>query len=694
MIKATILRNRDEVEPDGQVPSCSVKSRPRVTGLAACVALVAASAVGHAVGAWGVAAGWIASDEPTYGMLGRSLWHDGTLTVVGAKGPFYGIVYPALAGLPLTVFGLWNGIRALQLVQPLVMSSAGLIVFFWARRLVSARLAVLAAALTLCVPALVYSGLIMTEVAFYPLATLALLALSRSIEEPTLERQAVAVAAVLLASLTRLQGLVLLPVLVTAIATVAVFERSGRLFRRFALTLVLLTVAGALVLGFHATGTSRDMLGAYSTTTHASYAVGPALRWVVWHAGGVFLLVGGVPLLATVILVIDAVRGREREPAVQALLALTVSYVAWSVIQVGVFSSRFSGVLLERNLITLAPPLFLVFSVWLARGLPRPQPLTTVACAVFVAPALALPVTRLTDPAAAPQAFTALALTHLRDWTSVGWTRVAWIVGVMVVTALFLAVPRRVGWILPAVVLLLLSGATAVASADVKRLSSELRRNLFGANDPRWVDRAAEGPVTYVYDGTPYWNGVWIQAFWNSRINRLAVLPGPVPGPLPPHLTVSPRFDGRLFTSNGRALDDPYVLASQRMTFTGTAVTSITQPIDGGTLTLWKIDPPLRLRVLRTGFQPNGDVYGHAQIDVFDCGPGSLQVTVLGKDGSPVTLSAPGVKSQTVAPGAGIGAPVVVRSPASQGLSTRCTFALDTPGLAGTTVISFVPATG
>ena len=89
--------------------------------------------------------------------------------------------------------------------------------------------------------------------------------------------------------------------------------------------------------------------------------------------------------------------------------------------------------------------------------------------------------TIVTDPAAAPQAFTALALTHLRDWTSVGWTRVAWIVGVMVVTALFLAVPRRVGWILPAVVLLLLSGATAVASADVKRLSSELRRNLFGA---------------------------------------------------------------------------------------------------------------------------------------------------------------------------------------------------------------------
>jgi len=671
-----------------------VRGRPHATGAAACAALVAASAIGHALAVWGIAAPWIAPDEPTYGMLGSSLWHSGSLTVAGAQGAFYGIVYPALVAVPLGALGLRNGIRALQIVQPLLMSTAGIVVYVWGRRLVSVPLALVATALTLATTALVYSGLLMTEAAFYPIATLALFALWRALEQPTLERQAVGVAAILLASLTRLQGLILLPVLITALACAALFERSTRLPRKFAVTLVLLLIAGALVLGFHATDTSKDMLGAYSTTTHASYAIGPALRWIVWHVGALFLLVAGVPLLATVVLALEAARGRERSPQARALLALTVSYAFWSVVQVGLFSSRFSGVLLERNLITLAPPLFVVFSLWLGRGLPRPQPLTTVAALFTAAPALVLPAARLTDPNAAPHAFTALALVHLRDWTSLGWTRAAWVAGVAVLTALFLAVPRRVAWLLPVTALALLSGATAVATRDVHGLSSTLRGNLVGASDPRWIDRAADAPVTFLFDGNPYWNDVWMESFWNRRVDRVAVLAGPQPepGPLPPHLTFSPRFDGRLFAADGSALDARFVVASQRMMFVGEPVASITQPIDGSTLTLWRVDQPLRLRLLRTGLLPNGDFSGHAQVDVFDCGPGRLGVTVLGKDGSAVTVGAPGVPSQTVAPKAGIGAHVDIPAPTNTGGASRCTFTLDTPGLAGTTVIDFTPS--
>ncbi len=669
-----------------------MRRRPDVIGAAACVALVAASAVGRAIASWGVAAPWIAPDEPTYGMLGRSLWHSGTLTVAGAEAPFYGFVYPAWIGAPLRAFGLWNGIHVLQVAQPVLMSATGLVVYAWARRFVSVRLALVAAALTLAVPALTYSGLLMTEAVFYPIATLALVALWRALERPTLERQAIGVAAILIASLTRLQGLVLLPVLVVAIALAALFERSIRPLRQFAATLALLAVAGAVVLAFHATGGSSDLLGAYSPTTHASYEAGPALRWVVWHAGALFLLVAGVPLLATIVLAVDAARGRERSAAARALLALTTSYAVWSVVQVGVFSSRFSGVLLERNLITLAPPLFVIFSLWLARGLPRPQPVTTIAVVVATAPALALPAARLTDPNAAPHAFTALALVNLRDWTSLGWTRAVWICGVAIVTVLFLTVPRRLPWVLPVAAAVLLSGASAVASTDVHRLAGNLRQGLFGGADPRWVDRAADRPVTYVFDGGNYWNGVWMESFWNGRIDRVAVLPGPEPGPLPPHVTVSPRFDGRLFTTTGAALDSPYVLASQRMMFVGTPLQSVTQPIDGTTLTLWRADPPLRLRILRTGFQANGDFSGHAEIDVLGCEPGRLEVTVLGKDGSAVTVGAAGVPAQTVAPKPGLGAHVAVPSPSSAARGSRCRFTLDTPGLAGTTVVDFVPA--
>lgn len=671
-----------------------MSSRPRLSGSGACVLLVAASALGRAISTSGLAAPWIAPDEPTYGMLGRSLWGAGKLTILGVQGPFYGIVYPALAGLPLTVLGTVDGLRALRIVQALVMSATGGLVYMWARRLVSRRFALVATALTLAIPAFTYSGLIMTEVAFYPIATLALVAMARALEEPLLERQALAVAAILLVSLTRLQGLVLLPVLVTAIATAALFERSARLLRKFALTLVLLSIAGALLVGLHQAGASGDVLGAYTTTASTSYQVGSALRWIVWHAAGLVVLVAGLPLLAAVALAGDAIRGRERSPAARALLAVSLSFAVWSVVQVGVFASRFSDVLLERNLITVAPPLFIVFALWLERGLPRPQPWTALGCAVVVIPSLALPATRLTDPAAAPQAFTSLAFTHVLGWTSPGWTRAVWIATVVLLTGIFFAVPRRAVWVLPAVALILLVGASAVASADVHRLAGDLRRGLFGSADSRWVDRAADGSVTYVYDGSLYWNGVWIHAFWNSRIDEVVTLPGPQPGALPPHETVSPRFDGRLYTTTGEQVDGPYVLASERMTFAGSPVRSIRQPIDGSTLTLWKVDPPVRVRMLRTGFQPNGDFSGHAQIDVFGCGPGELDVTLVGKDGSPVTLGAAGVQPRTVAPASRVGVRVVVPTPLSAGGSTRCTFSLDTPGLAGSTVISFVPASG
>src|SRR5262249_59063661 len=102
-------------------------------------------------------------------------------------------------------------------------------------------------------------------------------------------------------------------------------------------------------------------------------------RWIVWHAADLFLLVAGVPLLALAVLAVDAARGRERDPAVLALLALATSYTVWSVVQVGLFASRFAGVLSERNLITVAPPLFLAFALWLQRGAPRPQPATVIA---------------------------------------------------------------------------------------------------------------------------------------------------------------------------------------------------------------------------------------------------------------------------------------------------------------------------
>ena len=58
------------------------------------------------------------------------------------------------------------------------------------------------------------------------------------------------------------------------------------------------------------------------------------------------------------------------------------------------------------------------------------------------------------------------------------------------------------------------------------------RKAFFGSASKSWVNHAAAGPVTYLYDGDRHWNAVWQYAFWNSRI-RSVVNIGPVPGPGP-----------------------------------------------------------------------------------------------------------------------------------------------------------------
>ena len=664
--------------------------RPRSTW-SACALLVVLGAAVRALAAQGVAAPWIAPDEPTYGMLGRSLWETGRFLLLGAAAPFYGVVYPALAGLPLTLFAGETGVRVLQAVQALVMSATALVVYAWGRTLVPPRLALLAAALSAALPSLAYSGLIMTEAAYYPVGTLALLAIARSLERPSLERQAVAVTAILCASLTRLQGLVLLPVLFSAVALVALLERRARVARRYGPTLTLIAGASVILLAFHVAGRSGEALGAYTTTADTSYRLGPTLTWTVWHAGVLFLLVCGVPLLATATLGVQGLLAGERDARVRALLAVSLAYGAWSLLQVGAFASRFAAVLEERYLLTVAPPLFLCFALWLHRGAPRPRRAAALALLLVLTPVAALPARRLSDPSVEPNAFTALAFLHLRDWTSPGWVRAVWLAGAVLVALAFALVPRRAAAALPAGVLALLVAASVLAHADVRRFSNDLRRQLVGDAPPDWIDRSADGRVAYVYAGSAYWNGVWLTAFWNRRVDRVVALPLPLAGTLPPHEGVSPRFDGRLFTAQARELDEPYVVAPTGVSFAGTPVRSVTTNTDRSRLTLWRVSSPLRMTTWVTGVQPNGDVVGSARVDVFDCGRGRLELTLLGKTEAPVRLRVDGLLRRTVSVPSGTARTVALPTPAYARGGTRCSFGIEAP-LVGTTRIAFVRA--
>ena len=83
-------------------------------------------------------------------------------------------------------------------------------VFFLARRFVDERSALVAAALSVTIPSLLYAGTLMTEVALYPTFALALLAIAVALERPPPSTQAAALGAIALASVVKVLALTLL----------------------------------------------------------------------------------------------------------------------------------------------------------------------------------------------------------------------------------------------------------------------------------------------------------------------------------------------------------------------------------------------------------------------------------------------------------------------------------------------------
>ena len=655
--------------------------------------IVVCSAVAHALAARSFDGPWIAPDEMVYGLIGRSFWETGHLGMLGGDAPFYGL-YPVLAGLPEALFGTAVGLTVLQVIQALLASSAAALVYVWARPAAGFRWALTAAVLTALLPAVVYSGLVMTEAAFLPAATLALWAMARALAHPTRSRQLVAVATVLLVTSVRLQGVVLVPVLLSAIGLMSWFGRDRRLVRTFVPLFVTLGVLGLAWLSFQLirTGSPASTLGAYGATTSEGYDRVAAARWVFWHIGDVFLLVLGAPLIAMLLLASESIRGREPDPQVRAVVAVTLSACAWLTLQVGVFASRYVGQLAERDLIAVGPPLIVCFAIWLARGLPRPQPLTSIIAALAAAAALLLPVRTLVTAAASPDAFMTIPLWRIYERVSAGTLELIWVIAVTAIVVLTVLIPRRAAALLPALIGGIFVITSVIAVREIADRTQWVRMQFFGAASMSWVNHAAAGPVTYVYDGNPFWNAVWEYAYWNDRIHWIAKLPSPTPGPLPNASAASAHADGLLVDDKGRPFPGHYVVASTVFTFVGKVVAEVRQTgLDQAGLRLWSTPGPPQLETAMTGLRTNGDIQEPVHLTVFGCRPGRLELTLVSKEQTPLEVDIDGKPTAHIALTPGKVWRGSVPAPPQANGKQRCVYGLTSPGLVSSTRIKFVP---
>jgi hypothetical protein len=654
-------------------------------------ALAALVLISTALRAWAavsVPVPWIAPDEMVYGLLGRSLYLHGSLEILGGPTPYYSLLTPALVGFPLSAFGLVSGLDVLQGLQAFVMSLAAVPAYLWARSLVSARWALVAAALTVAVPGLTYSGLMMSEVLFYPLLLVAAWAGAEAISRPTRKSQTLLVLAVLAVCATRVQAIVLLPALGTAALVDAGLGRSWAHLRRLAPAAGAL---GALVLAWlgYRLAVGGGALGSYEVITGTSYSVGAAAKYVLYHGASLLILCGLFPAAAVALLIVRAVREGEPDPRVRSYLAVASSLSVWLVVEVGIFTSHYSDRIVERNLIGLAPVLFVGLVLWIERGVAgRHLERAMVAlCAAVVL--VLLPVDRYVNIFGMHDAMTLVPLYDLVTATSMDTLETVYpaVVGVAAVALAF--APRA--WLrwTPLLLVLAFAGAS-VASSRFTVQQSQKQQQVFLGKRPNWVDRKSKGPVAYLYDGEPSWNGVWQTVFWNHRIDRIYDLgPAEVPGPLPQaHAEVQP--DGRLFVPPSARQPGEYGVVSTWTRLVGDELKQIEQVgLTQAGLAVWRVEPPMRVRDQISGLQVNGDIYGTitARLAVYACQSGTFRLTLIPKQEETVEIRVNGRLVRRLEFGAA--ASSWHGDFSADGRGGECTLEVTPTGLLGTTVFQF-----
>jgi hypothetical protein len=641
-----------------------------------------------------VDAPWIAPDEQLYGLLGRSLVSGDGLKVLGASVPYYSLLYPLLVGLPTLWSEAGAAVRWVQALQALLMSLTAVPVFLWTRPLAGRRWALLAAGLTVLIPGLVYSGLLMSEALYFPVATLAVWALALALANPTRARQVFLLVAIGLALLTRLQAVGFVAAIVAALALLALAERTWAPFRRLQLTLAALGLLAVAWIGSRIVlGGIGQLLGAYAPLAQArQYSIADIAQSLAWQTGALVLFTLGIPLVALAVLAWETLRRREADAEVRALVAAAVAYVVVTVVEVSAFASRFVEHVTERQLLSVVPPVFVAFVVWLQRGLPRPQPFTSLVTFGIAAAALLLPLNRVTVPAAYADSPSMIPLERLSHHFSQSTfeTIYACTAGALLLLAVLL--PRRARLVLPAVVAAALVGASAVASAQIRDRSHVERARTFAGEPVSWIDETGARPVALLLTGQRFWPSAWEELYWNASITKVVRLEGTENPGVVPQTVVAADAQGRLWTQGHKLVESAYVAAPTSVAPVGDRVASIPASFEQIGMQLWKTHSPLALSYKLAGFKPNGDIYGYepARVRVFSCGRGSLELTLLGKQGLPTRILVDGkVAAEQAIPPNGVWRPSIPAPRNADGSGT-CLYTIASDGLIGSTRVEFV----
>ena len=576
---------------------------------------------------------WIMIDEIVYSELAKSFAASGSFAIRGVPTGGYGVVYPVLMSPAYALFrSIPTVYSAIKLINSLLMSLAAVPAYLLARRVLSLRGALVVAVLTVAVPSTFYAGTVMTENAFFPIFLLLALALVALLERPRVVAVVLFLGALGLAYETRAQAVAVLPAALTAPILMAALGRQPREVLRHRLLYV--TVGGLAVLAVLAEvvrGRSiSSLLGAYAAATNSSYDPSVVSRWFLWHVSELQLYVGIVPVLAIVLL---CVRGRALSVADRAVVATTISLVAWVGVEVAAFASQPSVQRIEeRNLFYVAPLLLTCLVLWIERGLPRPRIALAVSAVGVVALAAAVPYERFIDTSATSDTFGVLALWSTAEGLSVPAQDIRWLVAGAAVALVVIAAltPPRFAWALPAIVFLLYLGAVQPVDSRTQRASIGAVFQGITRSDRDWITAAVGSSdptrVAVLWTGTTDRLTVNENEFFNRDVGPIYTSNGPVPGGLAQSPVVLDRSTGH-FRLQGHNVDVSDLLVDTSIPAAGKQIAADKRK----GLVLLRVDGPLRVSSATDGIDADAWSRQVAAYRRYDCTGGTLRVE-LGSD--------------------------------------------------------------
>jgi hypothetical protein len=613
--------------------------RRRWSGLAL-AGLILAAAVARVLISRGMKAPIVLCDEFIYSGIARNIAEHGRYAYRGVP-THQSFLYPLL----IAPAWLWHSMETTYSVAKAISATAMTLVAFpvyaWTRRLAGAWHALLAAALTLLLPAFFYSGILMTEAAFLPAFVLATLAIALMLERPTLARQLAALAAVALAIGIRVQGIVLVPAIPTAVVLKILLDwRAGvardRIvseLRRLWPAAVLLVGGGVLYIVYKqvrgealATG-----LGPYQTLARLHYPLFPSAEWAVKHLAELGLALGLVPVAALIVLLWQALSGPGVSDAERCFLAVVPAAMLWVLAEVGAFSATVTPFMFERYTFYLEPLLLIAFVVWLARGLPRPVIGTAVA---VLGPVLLLRVLNL-DRVIVPDPVNGVTVDSLFKFSlhlpgRIAELRWAIFAAAALGAFLFALCARSVARIaLPLLLAAFLAAASKPPLDDVQAGSRGTRSTA--GSDPSWVVQAAGRGSRALYMNTPTkgpspYNVLLQTEFWNPNVVGVYSVGANEICPLPETATTTNVSTGRIEPPVPDGVD--YGIVDRNLPFSGRRV-AVGGPSDQP-LALYRVARSLRIGALTSGIYGDGWSGEEASYSRFapKGSPGRLTVTV------------------------------------------------------------------